>query len=131
MTSMIFGGAFSIFRAARTRTAGIQTCFDGNLRVIDFDVAGLRRGSGVTVVGRAGSIPASPTESSAAPAGLFSGDFSRHPRTRRARASGIWGLSVRGSGGASLFCLTATLSVVSPSKGRRPVSISKRTMPSE
>ena len=46
------------------------------------------------------------------------------------RAGEIWAFRVLGSAGGSLLCLRTMLRGVSPSKGRRPVTISKRMAPS-
>jgi hypothetical protein len=52
--------------------------------------------------------------SASAEAKRFSGFFSRHLRTAAFKAGGVWAFRLRGGSGAAIFCLTATLSGVSP-----------------
>src|SRR5439155_22338233 len=85
------------------------------------------RGSGT--VTRSGA--ASKDARAAAEADLAFGSLARACWHAAATFSGTSGASCRTGGGASVTCAMATDTGVSPVKGGRPVSISKRTTPSE
>ena len=75
--------------------------------------------------------PSSALANAAALAKRSDGRFLRACRHAWAMSAGTSFTSLRGSGGVSYTCLVATATALSPMNGRRPVSASNSTTPSE
>src|SRR4030042_5773749 len=119
--------AAATIATAATAAIVLHRCF--SLTVSSFEVRDFLLGKTFSAVGMPFSILLNSPRSSGALWYLLPFSFSRQRRISWAKSSGIWVLIFLGSGGASVLCFKATLRGVLPSKGTRPVILSKRMIP--